>query len=287
MLVSDFLSQTLSPVLGAEIIGLDVSRSLNEKTFERIRKLFLKHLVLVLRDQHLSPQEQIAFGRRFGPLKGHVLTHYLHKGHPELLVVSNKRVDGEPVGIEDAGRYWHSDVSYEPEPPMASILYALEVPLAGGDTMFANSYLAYDALPAALKERIATLKAHHRFNYVKIQRQGGSTRAPLSAEQKSRLTGAVHPIVRTHPETGRKALYVSPGFTESIDGLDREDSDGLLNRLFAYATNDEVIYRHRWKPFDLVIWDNRCTMHHATEFDSKYTRHMLRATIAGDRPTQE
>ncbi len=282
--MTEFNVQTLSPVLGAEIIGLDVAQSLDDATFNRVRKLFSDHLVLVFRDQHLSPQDQIDFSRRFGPIKGHVLTQYLHKNHPELLVVSNKKVNGKPVGIEDAGRYWHTDVSYEPEPPMASLLYALEVPPAEGDTMFANSYKAYDALPDELKERIASLHAHHQFNYTQIQQDQSSSRIPLSAEQEAQLKGAVHPIVRTHPETGRKALYVNPGFTDVIESLEETESKALLEELFSYATDMAVIYQHRWHQFDLVLWDNRCAMHHATDYDPKYTRHMLRTTIAGDAP---
>ncbi len=282
--MTNFNVRTLSPVLGAEIVGLDVTEPLDDAKFERVHKLLLEHLVLVFRDQHLSPQDQINFSLRFGPIKGHVLSHYLHNDHPELLVISNKRVDGELIGIEDAGRYWHSDVSYEIEPPMASLLYALEVPPDKGDTLYANSYTAYDTLPAELKERTATLKAHHRFNYMQIQKEEGSTRIPLSAEQEAQLTGAVHPVVRTHPETGHKALFVNPGFTDAIEGLTPDESNNLLDKLFAYATDDSVIYRHRWQQFDLVLWDNRCTLHHATEFAPQYTRHMLRTIIEGDAP---
>jgi taurine dioxygenase len=201
-----------------------------------------------------------------------------------VLVLSNKRVNGEPVGLEDAGRYWHSDVSYEDVPPDGSLLYALEIPPHGGDTLFANQYRAYDTLPTGLKARIAGLSARHVFNYAKLQAQTGSVRKPLTAEQQRQLTGAVHPVVRTHPETGRKALYVNPGFTVAIEGLAPSDSAALLAELFAYATAETVIYRHVWRPRDAVLWDNRCLMHHATTYGPQYVRHMHRTTIAGSRP---
>lgn len=274
----------LSTVMAAEITGFNAARPIARKEMETLSRAFLEHLVLVFRDQDLTPEQHVGFSRNFGPLKSHVLTQYLLAGHPEVLVVSNKTENGKPLGIEDAGRYWHSDVSYEDLPPMASMLYGLEVPPAGGDTLFANSYAAYDALPETLKARIAPLRARHRFNYPLLQAEPDSPRAPLSQAQKAELTGALHPIVRSHPETRRKALYINPGFTESIDGLSAQESSTLLAELFAYATSEQVIYRHYWKPHDLILWDNRCTMHHATLFDPKYIRHMHRTTIAGDKP---
>lgn len=274
----------LSAVAGAEVIGLDGNAALSDADFARIRRAWLEHGVLVFRDQRFTPPGQAAFSARFGTLKGHILTQYLLPGSDVVLVLSNKKVDGKPVGLEDAGRYWHSDVSYEDVPPMGSLLYALEIPPEGGDTLFASQTRAYENLPEALKRRIAGLKARHVFNYGKIQAQPGSTRAALTPEQQAQLTGAVHPVVRTHPETGRKALYVSPGFTVAIEGLGEAESKSLLAELFGYATDAAVIYRHVWQPHDAVLWDNRCLMHHATTYPPQYVRHMHRTTIAGDRP---
>jgi taurine dioxygenase len=279
-----FSIQPLSAVAGAEVVGLDAARVLADADMARIRQAWRDHCVLVFREQDFTPEAQEIFSARFGPLKGHILAQYLLPGHPFTLVLSNKRVNGEPVGLEDAGRYWHSDVSYDEIPPDGSLLYALEIPPAGGDTLFANQYAAYDMLPTALKSRIAELKARHVFNYTKLQSQEGSARKPLTPEQQKQLTGAVHPVVRLHPETGRKALYVNPGFTVSIEGMAAPDSDALLVELFNYATHDAVIYRHVWKPHDAVLWDNRCLMHHATTYDPRHTRHMHRTTIAGTRP---
>jgi taurine dioxygenase len=270
----------LSAVAGAEVIGLDANRPIADADMVRVRRAWLDHGVLVFRDQRFTPDAHEAFTRRFGALKGHILSQYLLPGHPYTLVLSNKKVNGEPVGLEDAGRYWHSDVSYEDDPPDGSLLYALEIPPEGGDTLFANQYAAYDLLPKALKARLEGLRARHVFNYARLQTQQGSERKPLTAEQQRQLTGAVHPVVRVHPETGRKALYVNPGFTVAILGLAAPDSDSLLREVFAFATHDSVVYRHVWKPHDAVLWDNRCLMHHATTYDTRFTRHMHRTTIS-------
>lgn len=275
----------LSDVCGAEIVGFDCGGDIDAATFAAVRQAFLDHSVLVFRDQKLTPEQHVAFSKRWGDINGHILTQYLLPGYPELLVVSNKKDDdGEPLGIEDAGRYWHTDVSYEAVPPMGSLLYGLEIPPSGGDTLFASQYRAYDNLPADLQERVSSLKARHRFNYVQIQATEDSTRKPLTDEQKKQLVGAVHPVIRIHPDTGRKALYVNPGFTESLIGVDEKESQGLLDTLFGYATDPAVIYRHRWQPRDLVFWDNRCLMHHATPYPADSIRHMNRTTVAGSVP---
>ena len=275
----------LSEVCGAEVTGLTCSGDLSTADFDALQRAFLDHSVLVFRDQILTPQQHIAFSKRWGDLKGHILTQYLLPGYPTLLVVSNKKDDqGQPVGIEDAGRYWHTDVSYEDRPPMGSLLYGLEIPSEGGDTLFASQYRAYQNIPESLKTQIAHLKARHRFNYVQIQSTEGSTRKPLTDEQKAQLNGAVHPVVRTHPETGRKALYVNPGFTEAVLNVAERESQTLLDTLFGYATDESVVYRHTWQPHDLVLWDNRCVMHHATPYPADSIRHMHRTTVAGTVP---
>lgn len=275
----------LSAVCGAEVTGLDCGGDIDDATFAAVRAAFTDHCVLVFRDQHLSPAQHEAFSERWGLLKGHILKQYLLPDHSKILVISNKvNEQGKPVGIEDAGRYWHTDVSYEAVPPMGSLLYGLEVPNAGGDTLFANQYCAYNNLPADLKVRVASLKAHHRFNYSEIQETEESSRSPLTQDQKAQLVGAEHPVVRTHAESGRKALYVNPGFTDAIVGLDEEASADLLDTLFSYATDPSVVYRHVWKPRDLVFWDNRCLMHHATPYPEGSIRHMLRTTVSGTVP---
>lgn len=275
----------LSDVCGAEVIGLDCGGPIDDQAFETIKQAFANHSVLIFRDQNLSPEQHLEFSRHWGDLNSHILTQYLLPGYPELLAVSNKKDEnGEPLGIEDAGRYWHTDVSYEDVPPMGSLLYGLEVPEEGGDTLFASQYRAYENVPEYLKGEIASLKARHRFNYVQIQSSEDSNRKPLTEEQKKQLVGAVHPVVRTHPETGRKALYVNPGFTESLIDVDEHESRALLDKLFGYATDPAVIYRHKWQLRDLVFWDNRCLMHHATPYPADSIRHMHRTTVAGSVP---
>lgn len=275
----------LSDVCGAEVIGLDCGGPIDDQTFDTIKQAFADHSVLIFRDQYLSPEQHLEFSRHWGDLNSHILTQYLLPGYPELLAVSNKKDEnGEPLGIEDAGRYWHTDVSYEDVPPMGSLLYGLEVPEEGGDTLFASQYRAYENVPEDLKGEITSLKARHRFNYVQIQSSRDSNRKPLTEEQKKKLGGAVHPVVRTHPETGRKALYVNPGFTESLIYVDEHESRALLDKLFGYATDPAVIYRHKWQLRDLVFWDNRCLMHHATPYPADSIRHMHRTTVAGSVP---
>ena len=272
----------LSPTLGAEITGVDLAGPLSDDDFARIRQAHLDHCVVVFPDQHLTPVEHIAFSRRFGALHIHMLEQYLMDGHPELLVLSNVKRDGRAIDIEDAGRYWHSDVTYEEVPPLGSLLYGVEVPPAGGDTWFANMYAAYDALDAAMKARLAGLRAVHRYNIDRQRRQRGAIK--ITEEQAARIDEVAHPVVRTHPETGRKALYVNPGFTIGIDGMAESESTALLTQLFGHTDDPAFHYRHVWRPRDLVFWDNRCVMHRATDYDPDHTRHMLRTTVAGDRP---
>jgi len=266
--------------LGAEVIGLDCGKKIETDFFTTLHSAFLKFGILVFRDQRISPDQLVVFSKLWGKTKKHILVQYLKSGYPELLLISNKTgPDGKPLGIEDAGRYWHTDVSYEKKPPLASLLYALEVPKFGGDTLFASQYRSYDLIPDELKERLRSLDALHQFNYEEIQSKSGSKREPLTKEQKNRLKGAVHPVVKTHPETGRKVLYVNPGFTKKLLGVDQENSDILLNVLFGYAVQTEVIYQHNWRKGDLIIWDNRCLMHRATPYDPLSIRHMYRSTV--------
>lgn len=272
----------LSPALGAEIRGVDLSQAPDEGTFARIRDAFHAHSVILFRDQSLSEDQHIGFSRRFGPLEIHIAKQHLLPGHPEIVVLSNVVKDGRKLGIEDAGRYWHSDLSYMQKPSLGSLLYALEVPAEGGDTLFASMYAAHDALPDALKRRIAGLKAIHRYGdrWQKDAAQGRA-RTALSASDRAATPDAIHPVVRVHPETGRRALYVNEGFTVGIVGMDERESRALLEELFAFSTRPEFAYRHRWKNGDLLFWDNRAVVHAATDYDPGTVRHLHRTTVAG------
>jgi taurine dioxygenase len=233
----------------------------------------------------MEPAHHVAFSKRFGELIVHVLADFQLPGHPEILVISNKREGEKAIGVADAGRHWHSDQSYEPVPAMGSLLHAQELPPEGGDTLFVNMYAVLEAMPASMRSRIEGRSAIFGYarDYKKFQ-ANNPDRKDLTPAQIARLTGALHPIIRTHPETGRKALYVNEGHTVSIADMDEGEAEQLLQELFAFSTREEFIYRHKWHPHDFLFWDNRCTMHHATSYDRKYTRHLLRTTVKGDRP---
>ena len=272
--------------LGAEIIGLDISKPINTADFARIHRAHLDHHVVVFRDQQVSPAAHIAFSRRFGPLEIHVLHQFHLANHPEILIVSNiKNENGEPLGLGDAGAYWHSDISYKPEPSLGSLLHAQELPGEGGDTLFADQHLAWEALSPALQERVLPLKAEHSYlaKYEEL-RARNPWRPKLSQAQIDQVTPAVQPVVRTHPETGRRALFVSEHFTTGIVGLPKEESDALLAELFAHSVKPEFVYRHRWQPHDLVFWDNRSVMHLAAGTPDHLRRRLNRTTVVGDAP---
>ena len=277
----------LATNFGAEVIGLNLSENLTEEDFTTVRDLYFERAVVVFRGQTLTPSQQSAFSRRFGDLMVHVLTQFQILGNPEVLLLSNRRdADGNPIGFEDAGRYWHSDISYNAEPALGTMLYAVETPPQGGDTLFADMAAAYEALSNKVKQQIDGRFAYHSYtvNYKANETNAGS-RPNLTDVQLATLENVLHPIVRTHEDTGRKALYVNQGFTYRIDGMSETKSDALLKKLFAHTTEERFIYRHKWRPHDLLCWDNRSVMHHATLYDGKYTRHMHRTTIRGLKPT--
>lgn len=263
----------------AEISGADLADYGDDAQFAKVKAAHLAHGVVVIRDQKLSPHQQIAFSRRFGPLAIHVLEDQLLEGHPEILLVSNKTKDGKYVGLPDVGRYWHTDQSYEQRPALGSLLYALEIPSDGsGDTLFCDMAAAYEALPAATKDRLDDLRGMHIYNH-------SHKALSLSEDQKDRLPGYDHPIVRTHPETGRKALYLGGKILKHVIGLDTDESAALLDELYAHCQSDAFVYRHKWRVGDVVFWDNRCTMHFAEPYDdANFVRHMHRTTVQGDIP---
>ena len=262
----------------AEVTGADLKRD-DDEQFAAIKAAHLKHGVIVIRGQSMTPDDQIRFSRRFGPLAIHVLEDQLLKGHPEILLVSNKTEDGRYVGLPDAGRFWHTDQSYEEKPALGSLLFAIEVPADGsGDTWFCDMTSAYDALTDDMKTRLDGLRGKHIYNH-------SHENFSLNGEQQDRLPGYDHPLVRTHPETGRKALYLGGKLLKFIVGMDETESVMLLDDLYGYCQDERFIYKHKWRQGDLVFWDNRCTMHYAQPYDDKrYTRHMHRTTVQGDRP---
>ena len=272
--------------LGAEVLGLDLTHSVGDDDFARVHRAHLDHHVVVFRDQRITPAQQIAFSRRFGPLQIHVLHQFLLAGRPEVLVVSNVRDEsGQPIGLGDAGRYWHSDLSYKERPSLGSMLHAQELPATGGDTLFANMHAAWETLPSALQQRVSGLRAEHTYlaKYDAL-RELSPWRPALSDAQKAQVQAVIHPVVRTHPETGRQALFVSEHFTTCIVGVSADESHELLQQLFAHSVKPEHLYRHSWQPHDMVFWDNRSLMHLATGCPDDQRRTLYRTTIEGDGP---
>ncbi len=276
----------VSTVIGAEVTGIDLSRKPDDGTVTALLAAAAAHGVLVFRDQVLTPEQQVAFTQRFGALEEHVLRDALLPGHPEIYVLSNRVEGGQPVGRSYAGAYWHSDLSYAERPSLGSMLYALEVPELGGDTLFASMYAALDGLSDGMRASLRKLRAVHDFGHANrtifAQRADGGT---LTAEQQASTPPMEHPVVRRHPVTGREALFVNPGFTARFADMTPEESRPLLDYLFEQATDPAIVYRHRWRVGDLVFWDNQCVMHKAIcDYGDDQPRHMFRTTIRGEAP---
>jgi taurine dioxygenase len=279
--------RSLGAVMGAEILNVDLN-DLPDDDFARIRDAFLGYQVIAIRDQTLTPAAQLEFSRRFGALEDQLNAHYTVPDYPEVLVLSNDIKDGKPVGLIDGGDFWHSDSSHRDRPSMATILYAVKNPSRGGDTEFANMYAAYEALPMEMKRRIAGLKGIHAVSKLKNKRVTVSPRRTDGKdfyEKQKSLPDQIWPLVRTHPATGKKALYVSPRFTIGIEGMAEGEGDEILDVLFAHQTRAEFVYRHGWRTRDLVMWDNCSVIHQATGgYTYPDVRTMYRTVVAGDRP---
>ena len=268
--------------LGAELRGVELCR-ITDQDFAAIHRAWLDNLVLLLRDQHLDDDDLIAFSRRFGALDFAPIQENGRRfveGHPEIYVVSNVIEGGVAIGSLGAGEaVWHTDMSYLEDPPKASMLYAIEVPPAGGNTGFTNMYRAYEELPAALKQRVAGRRVKHDGTY----NSGGYLREGVTATDDPReAPGTYHPLVCTHPETGRKCLYLGRRRNAYIEGLSLADSEALLDEVWGYATREELTWYNQWRVGDVVLWDNRCTMHRRDPFDASSRRIMHRTQMKGE-----
>jgi taurine dioxygenase len=266
----------IAGALGAEVRGADIAQLLDDAVIAEIRQAFLDHCVIFLRDQQLTPHALLAFAQRFGvPMEYPQL-----KGLPECpLVTPVVKLEHERVNF---GGIWHSDTSYLERPPMASMLYALEVPPYGGDTLFANQYLGYETLSEGLKQTLASLTGINSSLKADASKTREDALRAAGAENKA-LEGE-HPVVRTHPETGRKALYVNVGHTARFKGWTEEESAPLLEYLFAHQVRPEFTCRFRWEPGSLAFWDNRCAQHNPVNDYHGFRRVMHRVTLAGDTP---
>ena len=272
-----------SPATGAEIMGADIGAGLDDGEFATVREALDRHGVIVLRNQALTPESQVAFTRRFGePEFNFNAARFGIDGSPEIYLISNIVEHGAPIGTRRAGETWHTDMSYAERPAGATMLYAVEVPvlhgLTLGDTCFANAAAAWDALPPAMQEEIRDLRGVFDF-------RGRKRSSPVSAEDIAQYPPVEHPIVRTHPRTGRKSLYVVRDDCTGIVGRDEEVSRGLIEALADHIVRTEFIYRHRWRVGDVVVWDN-CTVQHRAiqDYDLPQRRLLWRTTVKGDIP---
>ena len=267
----------VSPALGVEVLDVDLARPLAADAFERIRAAWYEGLILLFRGQALDEAQQAAFAARFGPLAGVLNKHDGTGTHPGVMYISNVVENGKLIGaLPDGEMYFHSDQCYVEKPAMATMLYAMEIPSRGGNTLFANMYRACETLPDDLKARLEGRRAVNVYDYANsaTRRGAASAEAPRYA----------HPVFRTHPETGRKALYVNRLMTQSIEGLPPEESDALLAQLFDHSERAEFVYEHVWRPGDLILWDNRCTLHARTDFDASERRKLRRVVVLGEQP---
>jgi taurine dioxygenase len=272
---------------GAEI-GFDLAQDIDDPTFREIERIFHDNIVVVFRGQQLTNERHIEFSSRFGELEVHIVKKYLLAGFPQILLISNVRNEaGEHIGLADAGFTWHTDTSYRRRPSRCSLLYAKEVPDRDGeplgDTVFANTIAAYEALPKSMKQRIDGLKAIHR--YSARRRVADSPRPKLTAEQLAETPDIAHPIVRTHPYTGCKSLYVTAGECAGIKGMPEDEAVDLIAELDAHCVRPEFLYRHKWQVGDLLVWDNATSMHLAIcDYALPQRRLMHRTTVIGTVP---
>lgn len=266
------VERPLSPMIGAEIHGVDLADDLPDLTIAAIRDALLRHKVIFFRDQRITTEQHIAFARRFGELEIHPATPR-HQQHREVLRIAH---GPDSRGVENN---WHSDVTWRETPSLGSVLRAIEIPETGGDTLFANMEAAYDGLSPKLKEWVCGLTAVHDIARVFATRLGKSI-----DELHEKYPPQRHPVVRTHPETGRRSLYVNTGFTSHIEGLTRKESEWLLEHLYAQAARPEYQCRFVWRPDSIAFWDNRAAQHYAASDYFPAVRVMERVTVAGDRP---
>lgn len=270
----------LTGALGAEIFGVDLSKNLSAELIQEIRNNFLQYSVIFFRDQDLTPEQHLNFSKMFGPLVINPVYGNVD-GYPEIMPVIKNEKDKYNIGDT-----WHSDMSYMSEPPLGSILYAREVPQVGGDTLWTNMYMAYEFLPTPLRNALDELNAIHSDSFLtsRIEERNAGRSTKLVADPNRAELRAIHPVIRTHDETKKRALYVNYPFTYSFEGMSREESLPLLNQLYAHATKPEFSCRFRWQKGSIAFWDNRCTMHYACNDYQGHRRVMNRTTIAGPKP---
>lgn len=271
-------TRPICDAIGFVIDGVDLSKPLDSKTFEFIEETWHEGLIILFRNQKIDEFDQVRFCERFGDLAGVLNKHNGRGGHPSVMYISNIRENGELIGaLPDGEMFFHSDQCYVEKPAKATMLYAMEIPSKGGDTIFANMYSAYETLPLELKNKLEKSMAVNVYDY----ENSGTTRG---SQIKEGVKHFAHPVFRTHPATKKKALYVNRLMTDHIVGLDQSESEEILNFLFDHAENPKFQYAHQWKVGDLILWDNRCSQHARTDFDSNERRKLRRITVLGEKP---
>jgi taurine dioxygenase len=271
-----FALRPLSPALGAEISGIDLRDPIDAALRAKLLDAWHEHLIILLRDQVLDEDAQVRFAETFGPPAKITSGRSFSVKHPSVMLISNIRQDGKPIGaLPDGEMQFHTDQCHQAVPAKATLLYAIEIPSHGGNTLFANAYAAYATLPADIKARIEGRRALNAYDKDSTQR---------TARYDNAASSCRHPVVRTHPATGRKALYVNRLMTREIEGLSRAESDALLEKLFDHQEQQQFVYEHVWRPGDLLMWDNRCTLHARTDFPAGERRLLRRVTILGEKP---
>src|SRR5258706_9197820 len=274
---SSIRTRPLAAAIGAEIMGVDLRGPLSDRTFRQIQDVWHDNLVILLRDQKLTEGDQVRLAERFGPLAT-IHTKQFVRSHPAVMLISNIREDGKPIGaLPDGEMHFHSDQCHQEKPATASLLYALEVPSQGGNTLFANAYRAYETLPDSVKRRIEGRKALNAYDYDNAATRRGT-------RIKEGVPFYAHPVVRTHPGTGRKALYVNRLMTVRIEEMAEQESEDILQTLFDHQEQRQFIYEHIWRPGDILMWDNRCALQARTDFSADERRLLRRVTILGEKP---
>ena len=275
-------TRDLMPNFGAEILDVDL-RNADDAMRREVVWTFNRRGAIVLRGQKLRPDDLMRFVKMFGEPEDHTQTQFTLPGYPKIFIISNKKVDGRQIGTNFDGIGWHTDYSYKEEPVMCTMLYAVEVPAEGGDTLLADLCAAYDALSPEYKKRLNNLVLHHSYKHLQETRTYGYNK--MTKDQEEANPDVFHPLIRVHPADGRKALWVSTGTVKGIVGMPNPEGLDLIEELVEFATQDRFVYRHKWRVGDILVWDNRCTLHTGTLFDDdKYVRLAHRLWVKGDRP---
>ena len=271
--------------LGAVVTGIDLGSPVKDAIAAEIRMALCQHGVLAFPNQRMTPESQVALTRQVGEPEVHVLSDFAIPNMPEVFIVSNVRKNGKPVGAVNAGQYWHSDLSYTARPTFASMLHAKEVPTGRGETLFASMVHAYETLSDEIKTKIEGCHAIHDYTLAYETVFADNPDRILTEEQAAEVPPVKHPVVRRQVETGRRAIYVNPGFTRRIVEMDAEESRDMLEALFTQATDPANIYTHHWQVEDFLMWDNRITMHMAmSNYEASDVRHLLRTSVTGEVP---